>query len=138
MGSEVTLNLSAGVWIAGAGLLFAMFTTAGGMIWAVAGIRQTLQTQIDTMRTEWTRALAAAVDEVLRRAGEGDTAMREKMNQLELFVRDTYVPWPHYNRDQEQKWETIKAMQGSLEARIEALHGKIDRLVEVRNKIADH
>jgi hypothetical protein len=127
--------MTAELWIALAGLIVSILAGFGGIVWTIANMQTSILQRISAERSDLESRISglslSAVEienRTANRFGEGLSAIREKINQVELFVRDTYLPIKTYERDQDQKWETIKAMIGVIEKKMEIIEVKIDRL----------
>lgn len=138
------------VWIAFGALLFTIFTVSGGGLWALFSRMEThkafFSQKIDELELEHkteidsVRMAAFAEYKELRREmnegwgkaylefGEAPKALREKITQVELFMRDTYVPLKLYERGQDQVLEAIRMLSAQTEKKLDSLEKKIDTL----------
>lgn len=135
-------------WIAFGGLLFTILTVSGAGLWALfsrmgtnkeelkkdlievkAGftsetdvIRQAAFTEYKEVRSE----MNEKIQQAFLQLGEAPRAIREKVGQLELFVRDTYLPKPDYYREQNLLGESIRRMTEMFERRFLSFEKKLD------------
>lgn len=127
-------------WVAFAGLLFTILTVSGGGLWALMSkmntIKESNDREVETIRLaafleykELRREMNEGWGKAYLEFGEAPKAIREKLSQVELFMRDTYVPLKLYERGQDQVLEAIKALATQSEKRFESLDKKIDNFV---------
>ena len=135
-------------WIAFGALLFTIFTVSGGGLWALfsrmssnketilsemktfgeevdtefTAIRQAAHIEYKDIRKEFNDALAKAYLEM----GEGPKAIREKVNQIELFMRDNYLLKEDYARAHDRLLDTIKLLGESIDRRLDRFEKKLD------------
>lgn len=146
-------------WIAFAALLFTIATTGGGIVWKVAankteivdrimmsksstdleidGVHKRIDQTIENLR----RDLEASE----RRGAEPVFAIREKVANVELFLRDHYVSKREYEKDHTQLLLALREMQDHLtmgqdrmrqeiEKRLDAYEERVERaMVIARN-----
>jgi len=110
-------------WIAlGAFVLNAIGATIG-LTWGVGRIRDQVRNELRDDIEELKTIIAEAELVMERRAGEMGHALRDKITQVELFMRDNYI------RDKEFD-NVIKAMEGRfdrIQDGVERLNIKIDK-----------
>lgn len=140
--------MGAAEWIAFAGLIFAIFTSAAGIVGTMVGNKNVILVQMADdkrdLETELSAIRISAYEEykILRKEmaeaaalsyrefGESLLALREKVNQVELWTRD-------------QLKETRHTLSGSMDMRYGMLDEKLDetkeriRLIEIENARQD-
>lgn len=117
--------MSTAEWIAlGAFVLNAIGATIG-LTWGVGRIRDKVRDELREDIEELKTIIAEAELKMERRAGETGHALREKITQVEFYVRDNYV------RDKEfdTMIETIGNRFDRIQDGIERLSLKIDKHV---------
>jgi hypothetical protein len=82
-----------------------------------------------TMTTE-IHELREAIDSHERNVGETITGIRSKINEVELYVRDTYVRRDSWHQAMNQMQERWAAGEKAAEDRSFRLEGKVDRIIE--------
>jgi hypothetical protein len=103
---------------------------------AIAAARKEIDTQIEGVGQK-VEALNAKIDSKVdrqsREFGETVAAMREKMRELELYCRDTFVRRDGFYQVKAELSSDIKAMVGmigslgsKIDARLERMEQKID------------
>lgn len=139
------------LWIAATGLLFTVSISAGTIIWKLADVRALLVNEITSLRQEIEKEITAnklsAQDEyeLLRREanelnsktyrefGEGLEAIRSKVVQVELWIRDQlqlYLPKEDFQRNQDQVLSCIRQLTETVDRRFGAMEKKLDRHME--------
>ena len=143
------------MWVAFAALMFTILTVSGGGIWALfskleanrialentlSDHKENLDNEIEIIRTaafaeykELRHEMNDGWAKAYLEFGEGPKAMREKITQVELFMRDTYLPISRFEREQDQVMEFLKNLQTHIESRMAAFEKKLDRVLQPRN-----
>lgn len=146
--------MSPQVWVAFAALMVTVLVVSGTGLWVLfsklesnrTSLEQALLRNKDDLDNEIEAIRAAAYAEYkeLRREmsdgiqraylefGEAPKALREKMTQLELFMRDTYLPKRDYERAQDQIAEALKDFEKHLETRLGSFEKKLDKIADNR------
>lgn len=135
-------------WIAFGALLFTIFTVSGGGLWALfsrmstnkdllleqmknfgeevdtefTAIRQSAHIEYKDIRKEFNDSLTKAYLEM----GEAPKAIREKVTQIELFMRDQFLTKHEYEKDHDRLLETIKMLGESIGRRLDKFEEKLD------------
>jgi len=105
------------------GFLVTIVVTTGGTVWAVGNIKTELMKTIALHREEIDKELRLLKDEqalasqtTMSQSGEGLKAIREKVNQVELFMRDEFVRKDTFSRVVDQILAKVDANAASREA----------------------
>ena len=132
-------------WIAFAALMVTIMTVSGGGLWALFAKMNSIKASTDT-EVEAIRMAAYLEYKELRREmndgwskaylefGEAPKALREKINEVELFMRDQYVTQKTYARDQDQILAMFKALNETLDRRFTSLEKKFDEWIKDRQQ----
>lgn len=149
---------SGSAWIAFAALMVTILTVSGGGLWAlfsrmdtnknismrqVEQVKQSFDTELEVIRLaayteykELRREMNDGWGKAYLEFGEAPKALREKISQVELFMRDTYVPFKIYERGQDQVLETIRAFASQSEKKFDMIEKKLDKLAERKTENA--
>ncbi len=90
--------------------------------------RKEIDDKIDQMRRE----IDGELDRARREAGETGAALREKVAQVELFCRDTYVRRDSFYKVADEFRADVKSMRENIEAHLVRLEEKIDARAPAR------
>ena len=134
-------------WLAGAGLLITIMITGGGIIWKLSEVKASIMEEIvkhrDELDAEVSMVRLAAYEEykTLRREanevsaqtyrefGESVAAVREKLNQVEIWVRDQFslhLLKADYERGQDQILDALKRLGEGMDRRFSKIEEKFD------------
>lgn len=127
--------MGAAEWIAGAGLIAVLFMCTGGVIWRLAENKVAILDRLDEHKEQIDEELTAirisaykeyqilrkemvdATTIARREFGDSLLAIREKVVQVELFVRD-------------QLRETRHTLQGAIDMRHQIMEDKLEKTEE--------
>lgn len=136
------------LWIAATGLLFTVSISAGTIIWRLADVRALLVNEITSLRQEIEKEIAVnklstvqehellrrelheVVDRRSREYGECVSAVRVKVTQVELWIRDQlafYALKEDFQRGQDQVLEALKHLGETVDRRFGTMEEKLDR-----------
>lgn len=122
-------------WIAGAGLIVVLLTCTGGVIWRLAENKVAILDRLDEHKEQIDNELTAirvsaykeyqilrkemvdATTIARREFGDSLAALREKVVQVELFIRD-------------QLRETRHTLQGAIDMRHQIMEDKLEKTEE--------
>lgn len=97
--------------------------------------KQTLTERLIEQKEQFTAALTAhrreideESDRIRRDFGETVLALRQKLTDVEIFCRDTFVRRESFYEVTKGLADSVKAIGDKLEMRIEKLDGKLDRI----------
>ncbi len=110
------------VTIAIAGFLLNVLVLAVGGTWKLSRVEASIRKAIAVHQRE----AYVEIDKVRRETGESMTAMREKIREVELYCRDTYVRRDSFFKVADEFTGGLKAMSDKIEARLERMEEKID------------
>lgn len=96
--------------------------TIAGVAWRLSRIETNLMVAIADERKE----IDAEFDRARKEAGEMGHALREKIREVELFARDTFMRRDSFYKVQEEIKAEMKALGDKLEARLERMEDKLD------------
>ncbi len=106
---------SPAVVVALLGLAFNLLVTVIGGVWKLSRLELALRGAID----ESTKEVDERIDRHVRYFGEAVAAVRQKVVEVEIFARDTFVRKDEFGSQ-------IKDLGDRLEARLDRLESKID------------
>jgi SMC interacting uncharacterized protein involved in chromosome segregation len=123
------------IWLGLAAFVVNIVVLAIGGTWALArqgrGIeqaiyrsRQETDGEIDKLRYD----LRTEHDDFLRRFGDSLSAIRQKVNDVELWARDEFVRRDDFYRILDGINKSITALGDKIDARVDKLVSKIDQL----------
>lgn len=139
--------MSAEIWIAGAGLLLTIVLAAGGVIWKLAEVKASVLAELsdhkESLDAELTAIRQAGYQEykllrqeindvsaqTYREFGETVQAAREKINQVELWIRDqliNYLLKSDFERDHDHILSSLKSLSDTIERRFNTVEEKLD------------
>lgn len=90
--------------------------------WKIAGVKEEIVSVIFNHKKE----VAEAIDLNERALGETIQAMRQKLSDVELYVRDHFVRNEEFTRAIERFETNSETASKSLEARLLRMEGKLD------------
>lgn len=105
-------------------VLQAIIVTAT-VVWQLGKVRDELKDEINTSRKELEKEADAKFDQVQRQFGETIMALREKVVQIELYIRDTYVSKNSFNTILDRILVELKAQGEKFENRCTRLETEI-------------
>lgn len=97
-----------------------------GMTWGLGRIRDSTQTAIHKEIIQIREKIDLDVDAMGRNIAEGMTAIREKIREVELFGRDTYMRRDSFYKTMELLSNDIKTQFHQLHNRLERMENKLD------------
>lgn len=140
------------VWVAFAALMVTLFVVSGTGLWAlfskmeknrislervISDHKANLDAEVEALRTaafleykELRREMTDAIQKAYLDFGEAPRALREKISQVELFMRDTYLPTRLYERAQDQVTKALEDLEEHLETRLVGFEKKLDKMIE--------
>lgn len=128
-----------------AGFVFQVVATLVGGAWVLgranARIAETFREELDKHKADTTKGLDE-VNKILvenelsaeRRVGEVGAALRSKITEFELFVRDHYVRRDTFQEMVKMMSTSVQSQFARLEASINRLSDKFDQLLAGRNQ----
>jgi hypothetical protein len=93
-----------------------------GGTWRLSRMEVSLSNKITRTRAE----IEERQDRQSREVGETVAAVREKINQVELYCRDTFVRRDGFYKVRDELAVDIKTLGEKIEARLERMESKID------------
>lgn len=124
---------SPGTLIAGGALLFTILCAAVSLTWRISRLELSLRKEIRSSHDEVDIKHATAAQEYKERNeqnikmfGESSAALRQKIHEVELWMRDTFVRRDGYYKVQEAMENSIKALGDKIDIRLERMEAKID------------
>lgn len=104
------------------GLLFNILVAIVGLTWGVAKIRDAVRAEIEEHREKFD----TQIDALRQNTGEMGAALRQKINDVELYARDTFMRRDSFQLVQAELKEQVKALGDKIENRLERMEAKID------------
>jgi ElaB/YqjD/DUF883 family membrane-anchored ribosome-binding protein len=139
------------VWIAFGALMFTVVSTGVGAAWKLSGqmtqnrelylarmegLKDSQQAKLDIqgrdLRKEITdlqRHLEDEIDSLSKLASEPIHALRAKVGEVEIFVRDKFLQKEDYIRDQDRLLLAFRESQDATARRLDAFESKIEKIV---------
>ena len=114
--------LTAGEIIAICSLAFNMVAAVIALTWGLGRVRNTVRDEIETNRDRFD----ADIENLGRNFGETASALREKMREVELFGRDTYMRRDSFYKTMDMLSADMKAQFSRLDQRLERMENKLD------------
>ena len=108
--------------IAVCSLAFNMIAAVVALTWGLGRVRDAVRDEIDENRDH----TEASIDNLGRSFGESLTAIREKIREVELFGRDTYMRRDSFYKTMEMLSTDMKAQFTRLDTRLERMETKLD------------
>lgn len=93
-----------------------------GGTWRLSRMEVALRDEISKSRAE----VEERQDRLSRECGESVAAVREKVREVELFCRDTFVRRDGFYKVRDELAADIKTLGEKIEARLERMEAKID------------
>lgn len=114
-------------------LIIALIGMSGGFVWKLSRVETALRHDIVASENTLRKDFGVSKDEIDKKQdihshdfGETITAMREKINQVELYAANTYVRRDGFYKVQEQLTTDIKVLGDKIDKRLERMEAKID------------
>lgn len=107
-------------------LAFNILVAAVGLTWGIGKIRDAVRDEIEDHKEKFD----AEVDSLRQNTGEGLSAIRQKINDVELFVRDTFVRRDTFARFVDTIQTSLNAQFDKFSTRMDRMENKIDKLAE--------
>ena len=109
--------------IAACSLAFNMVAAVVALTWGLGRVRDAVRDEIDENRDH----TEVSIDNLGRSFGESLTGIREKIREVELFGRDTYMRRESFYKTMEMLGIDIKAQFGRLDLRLDRMETKLDQ-----------
>lgn len=141
--------MDASFWIAFAALIFTILTVSGGGLAAlfnrmesnnrdiveqISALKSNLDSETEAIRTaafveyrELRREMNDGWGKAYLEFGEAPKALREKLSQVELFMRDEFVSKREYDKDQKRLFDMLKALGESIEKRLDRIDQRLEK-----------
>ena len=74
------------------------------------------------------------IDKAYRELSEAPLALRQKINEVELWMRDFLLPRRDYERDQDRLTDSINSLAGTAIKRLDSIEKKFDEEKSARIK----
>lgn len=119
--------MSAEAWVTlGTGVALIVLQTIAliiGGVWALAKTEKALNEQVSEHKLE----TESRLNQTLREVGENFTAMRQKVTEVELYMRDHFVQKDAFQAIVSQIMSDMKSIGDRIETRLLRMESKIDR-----------
>lgn len=110
-------------WIALCAFVLNFVSILIGLTWGVAKIKTEVNSQSRADFDEIKKLMSESELSIEQRTGEMGSALREKITQVELYVRDTYVR----QKDFESMFKMINDRFDRIQDSLDRLNTKIDK-----------
>lgn len=97
-----------------------------GLTWGVGKIRDATMGAINKQIEKLQTKVDVDIDSMARSFGETNSAIREKIREVELFGRDTFLRRDSFYKTMELISADMKTQFGKVESRLERMEAKID------------
>jgi hypothetical protein len=114
--------MDAGTTAAWSTLVLAILGTAIGLVWKLTRVEKSLSEAIVKARADGDLRQDAHARDV----GESLSALRTKINEVELHVRDNYLRRDSFVEFNRQITQDVRSMREELIRRLELLDAKLD------------
>ncbi len=114
--------MDAAQWIAVAGLTLNVLVAVVGLTWGIAKIRDTVRSEIATHREKFD----ADLNSLRLSTGEIAAALRQKITEVELFKRDTFMLRDSIYEVMKGYGADMRGQFDKIEQRLERMESKID------------
>lgn len=114
--------MDARTWIELASFVLLLILNSGAGIWKLSRVEIALHDAIAEGRKE----TDDRIDRQGRDVGETIAAIREKVREVELFIRDTYMRRDSFYQVQTSMEASMKALGEQIDKRLERMEAKID------------
>lgn len=119
-------------WLGAAAFALNLAIFIGGIVWragrqevfwqkALNKLQSTLTDKMDAQAKTQSAEIDKLSDEVRREFGEGLSALRAKIHEVELFIRDTYVRRDSFSLVVTRIEEMIKLSMDKMDAKLDKL-----------------
>ena len=110
------------VMIAVAAFVLNLLVIAVGGTWRLSRMEVSLGEAIAKSRAE----IEERQDRISRECGESLSAIREKVREVELFCRDTFMRRDSFYEANKKNNDDLKELRGEIVGRLERMEKKID------------
>jgi hypothetical protein len=125
------------LWAEIATISVAAISVIGAGIWRVGLLQATVLKLIQEYKDEVDKSIdderlrTGAEFSILRREiGETMTAMRQKINEVEIWGRDNYVKKDTFNMVTDRITQSIEKLGNKIEGRIDKMDEKFDEIIK--------
>jgi hypothetical protein len=116
-------------WIPNAGnFLMSVFLAGVGAVWVFARMTGSLEQKLEEAKLEYERRVNAQCDLISRNFGETVSAVRQKINEMELFNRDHFVNTRTFDLVNDQTQQAIRRLEDKLEDRFNKIDDKLAKM----------
>lgn len=114
--------MDVGTWVALGAFALNLVGTLVGLIWKLSRVEVSLRQTIQAERKEIDKDL----EKQSREFGETAAALRQKVTEVELYMRDNFVRRDGFYKVRDELSQDIKHLGEQLHARLERMEAKID------------
>lgn len=118
------MGMSTTKWLASAALFLNFVAAVVGLTWGVGRVKDQVKDHLKDDIDNLIAAIAEAELKMERRAGEMGSALREKITQVEFFVRDNYVR----EKDFDMVIQTMNTRFDRLQDVLDRMNEKLDNM----------
>ena len=104
------------------GLCLNILVAVVGLTWGIAKIRDAVKRDVEEHREK----IDGELDKLSRNTGEIAIAIRQKITEIELYMRDTFVRRDSFYDAMKQYSSDMRGQFTNLEKRLERMETKLD------------
>lgn len=122
--------MSTADWLAAAALALNIVIATVGLTWGISKIKDAVRDEVEEQRLRMEAKLENAerdISDVSLRAGEIGMAIRTKINEVELHLRDHYVRRDSFDQVIKMIQDSIRILGDKIEHRLDRMETKLDQ-----------
>jgi hypothetical protein len=119
--------------IGAVGLVVQIIVLAAGGAWKLSRVEKSLLEAFGSALKVHRDEVDAETDRLRRDFAETVTALRQKITEIELYARDTFVRRESFYEVTKGLADALRTLGDKLEARMDRFDSKLDRITERRD-----
>lgn len=116
------MNTEISVWLPLAGFVLQLAVIIIGGVWKLSKLESALISKIEETRRE----IDDRLDVQIREFGETASALRQKIHEVEIWVRDNFIRRDGFFKVRDEETDAIKEVRDELKDDLRRLEQKID------------